>query len=243
MTTALEKVLAHAEKGTRQAVLPLDPASELVLAALALTDELQVLLGKGNWDDDDDDSGGGKGGGSSNGSSKGSNGSSGGGGGDDDEDDGDDQMAAMVAKLVKKGVPKAQAIQMAKKAAKQVKASALAEGIAIALSNLNVAEGTLDSVRERMAAATLPRTLALTVGSFEEEQEIRLAVLSAAERRKPSAHTISGSEDYPIPDAGHLTAAVARYKQGALAGHSKSEVRSHICSRARALGKNVEICS
>lgn len=68
-----------------------------------------------------------------------------------------------------------------------------------------------------------------------------LAVLSTAERKKPGAHTIAGSTDFPIPDRGHLQAAIARYKQGALAGHSKDEVAAHIRSRAKALGVEVDL--
>jgi hypothetical protein len=70
---------------------------------------------------------------------------------------------------------------------------------------------------------------------------LSLSVLTAEDRRKPSAHTLGDSEDYPIPDEAHLSAAVARYKQGKLAGHSKEEVVAHIRSRARALGKTVDL--
>jgi len=230
MPTALEKVLAHANVMSPAA--PADEAGELLLAALALTDELQVLLAWSDDDEDDNDNDSGKGGKPSGKS-----------GGDDDDDQGDDQMAAMVAKLVKKGVPKARAVMMAKQAMKRVKASALAEGIAVALSSLDMADGTVASIREKMAAAARrPDHLALTsFGHGADPQTLRLAVLTTAERKKPSAHTIPGSDDYPIPDRGHLTAAIARYKQGALAGHSKDEVRRHILSRARALGVQVDL--
>jgi hypothetical protein len=132
---------------------------------------------------------------------------------------------------------------MAKQAAKRVKASSLAEGIAVALSNLGVVDGTVTSIREKMVAASRqPGHLALTSsGDSVDPQLLRLAVLTAAERKKPSAHTIGDSDDYPIPDAAHLSAAVARYKQGALAGHSEDEVKRHILSRARALGKQVDL--
>jgi hypothetical protein len=70
---------------------------------------------------------------------------------------------------------------------------------------------------------------------------VSLSVLTAAERREPSAHTIPGSEDYPIPDKVHLAAAVARYKQGKFAGHSAEEVARHIRSRAKALGEQVDL--
>jgi len=96
---------------------------------------------------------------------------------------------------------------------RRVEQAARGYGIALAASE------------ERIAAGTL----------------LELSVLTAEERRKPSAHTLGDSDDYPIPDEGHLKAAVARYKEGKLAGHSKSEVAAHIRSRARALGKTVDL--
>lgn len=71
--------------------------------------------------------------------------------------------------------------------------------------------------------------------------QVRMSVLTAEQRRSPSAHTIGGSDDYPIPDKPHLSAALARYKEGKLAGHSKDEVRKHILSRAQALGVEVDL--
>lgn len=75
----------------------------------------------------------------------------------------------------------------------------------------------------------------------DADSPLALAVLTTAERKKGSAHTIPGSTDFPIPDKGHLQAAIARYKQGALAGHSKDEVAAHIRSRAKALGVEVNL--
>lgn len=72
-------------------------------------------------------------------------------------------------------------------------------------------------------------------------EAITLSVLSAAERRKPSAHTIPGSTDFPIPDETHLTAAVREYHAGNLAGHSASEVAAHIRASAKRLGKSVDL--
>lgn len=72
---------------------------------------------------------------------------------------------------------------------------------------------------------------------------LSLSVLTQAEREKPSAHTISGSTDYPIPDKGHLAAAIARYKQGKYAGHKPEEIASHIRSRAKALGVQVDLAA
>jgi hypothetical protein len=70
---------------------------------------------------------------------------------------------------------------------------------------------------------------------------VSLSVLTQEEREKPGAHTIAGSTDYPIPDAGHLKAAIARYKQGALAGHPAGTVKKHIMARARALGMQLQL--
>lgn len=165
---------------------PEDQASYLVLAALQDLDSISVLLASD--DDDEDDSG-----------------PSGKSSGGDDEDSDDDEYNTIVAKLVKKGIPKPRAMAMAKQAMKRVKATMLARDAITALSGLY-----------------LP-----------------LSVLTAAERKKPSAHTIPGSDDFPIPDKGHLSAAIARYKQGALAGHSKDEVARHIRSRAKSLGVDV----
>jgi len=83
----------------------------------------------------------------------------------------------------------------------------------------------------------------VALSQVEGGELVSLSVLTAAERRSPSAHTISGSTDYPIPDKAHLAAAVARFKQGKLAGHSEEEVKRHILSRARALGETVELAS
>lgn len=70
---------------------------------------------------------------------------------------------------------------------------------------------------------------------------LSLSVLTQAEREKPSAHTIPGSTDFPIPDKVHLAAAVARYKQGKLAGHSQDEVARHIRTQAKRLGEMVDL--
>lgn len=72
---------------------------------------------------------------------------------------------------------------------------------------------------------------------------LSLSVLTMEERRKPSAHTIAGSTDYPIPDKVHLAAAVARYKQGKFAGHSQAQVKAHILKHARRLGEQVDLSS
>lgn len=228
MPSALDKLIALSAPAAEPAVL--NPADELVLAAQALADELHVLLA--DDDDDDDSGGGGKSSGKSGGNSK-----------SDDGDDDDNEYAQMVAKLVKKGVPEARAKQMAKQAMKRVAATALAEGISVALSELSVPAGvTLADVRNRMQRAFIPGLPSLMgLTSAEDTQTVRLAVLSTAERKKPSAHTIPGTTDFPIPDKGHLTAAVARYHQGALAGHPKEVVRKHILAAASRLGEQVDL--
>ena len=47
--------------------------------------------------------------------------------------------------------------------------------------------------------------------------------------------------DFPIPDKGHLISAIARYKQGRLAGHPKSAVHAHIVKNAKRLGVAVTL--
>jgi hypothetical protein len=81
----------------------------------------------------------------------------------------------------------------------------------------------------------------VALSQVEGGEFVSLSVLTMDERRKPAAHTIGDSTDYPIPDKVHLAAAVARYKQGKFAGHSQDEVRRHIMSRARALGEQVDL--
>jgi hypothetical protein len=104
-------------------------------------------------------------------------------------------------------------------------------------------EVQLAQVRARVEAAARQHGIVLEA----DEERIAggvllgLSVLSTAERKKPGAHTIGDSEDYPIPDRAHLTAAIARYKQGKLAGHSKQEVAAHIRSSARRLGVTVDL--
>lgn len=240
MPTALEKLIALS--GSAESAAPaVDPASDVVLAAAALADDLRILFLA--WsDDDDDDSDDSKGKGAS--SSKSSGGGNAKGKSDDDEDD--DEYAAMVKKLVAKGVPMARAKAMAKNAAskKVAAAASLVEGISVALSAIAVTPGaTLEGVRQRMEAAARswqPNSLGLASGPAEDHL-VRLAVLTTEQRKKPSAHTIPGSDDFPIPDKAHLTAAVGRYHQGALAGHSKEEVARHIRSRAKALGEEVDL--
>ncbi len=98
-------------------------------------------------------------------------------------------------------------------------------------------------VRSKAAAAA--REFGLTVAADDERAAVaallELSVLTAEERRKPAAHTMGDSDDFPIPDKAHLSAAVGRYKQGKLAGHSKEEVAAHIRSRAKALGETVDL--
>ena len=72
-------------------------------------------------------------------------------------------------------------------------------------------------------------------------ETVSLSVLTIAERKKASAHTIPDSTDYPIPDVGHLRAAIARFKEGKYAGHSKAEVRAHILKAAKRLGVTVDL--
>lgn len=75
------------------------------------------------------------------------------------------------------------------------------------------------------------------------EGVLAFAAMTTEARKKPSAHTIPGSTDFPIPDKHHLSLAVGRYHAGDLAGHSKEEVASHIRGRARALGETVDLAT
>jgi hypothetical protein len=73
------------------------------------------------------------------------------------------------------------------------------------------------------------------------EDVLAFAAMSTAARKKPGAHTIAGSTDYPIPDVRHLHLAVGRYHAGQFAGHSKEEVAAHIRSAAKRLGVSVSL--
>lgn len=103
-------------------------------------------------------------------------------------------------------------------------------------------QGAKIAARVKLAAARF-RLSVPQVGERAAVAEVlaALSTLTAEDRKKPSAHTLGDSDDYPIPDKAHLSAAVARYKQGKLAGHSKSEVAAHIRSRAKALGESVDL--
>ena len=139
--SALDKVLALSNPG---AVAEENPATALVLELSATLSELRVCLAKSDPDNDGDDDSSAKGDTDNDYSGKGGKKKSPGkasssksGGKDDDGDDGDDdETAAAVAKLVKKGVPEAKARAMVQQAAKQVKASALADSACVILSRL-----------------------------------------------------------------------------------------------------------
>jgi hypothetical protein len=115
----------------------------------------------------------------------------------------------------------------------------------VALAGPGYTAAQLDQVQGKVRAAARSYGIALTV----DEEDIvvstllGLSVLSTAERKKPGAHTIGDSEDYPIPDKAHLTAAIARYKQGKYAGHKPAEIAAHIRGRAKALGVTVDLAS
>ena len=81
----------------------------------------------------------------------------------------------------------------------------------------------------------------LDLNGMRPSETVALSVLSMDERRKPSAHTIDSSTDFPIPDIGHLRAAIARFKEGKLAGHSAAEVKAHILKAAQRLGVKVDL--
>ena len=74
-----------------------------------------------------------------------------------------------------------------------------------------------------------------------DPETIVLAAMTQEEREKPSAHTIAGTDDWPIPDKKHLAVALGFYKQGKLGGHSKDAVRAHILTHAKRLGVPVNL--
>jgi hypothetical protein len=95
--------------------------------------------------------------------------------------------------------------------------------------------------RSEIERAEAVVALSGAVDAFGEDDVLSLSVLTQEDREKSSAHTIPGSTDFPIPDKGHLLAAVARFKQGKLAGHSEDEVASHIRKHAKRLGVSVSL--
>lgn len=96
---------------------------------------------------------------------------------------------------------------------------------------------------DKVKAAALVLEAMVALSGLQGGEQVSLSVLTQKQREKPSAHTIADSDDYPIPDLVHLGAAVARYKQGKFAGHPASVVKAHILSRAKALGREVDLAS
>ncbi len=94
---------------------------------------------------------------------------------------------------------------------------------------------------DKVKAAALVLDAMVALHSLQGGENVSLSVLSQKDREKPSAHTIPGTTDYPIPDKAHLSAAVARYKEGKLAGHPAAVVKKHILSAAKRLGETVEL--
>jgi hypothetical protein len=124
----------------------------------------------------------------------------------------------------------------------------LRELVATAHSSLREAARTADPA---VAAQLVLAALADLDGAAEQlfiemagpvpEDVLAFAAMSTAARKKPGAHTIAGSTDYPIPDVKHLHLAVGRYHAGQYAGHSKEEVAAHIRSEAKRLGVSVDL--
>jgi hypothetical protein len=161
--------------------------------------------------------------------------------GDDDDDDdeggGDHSGHAAYKAMIARKVDPKKAAQMCARSDKKVKASQLARSLVLMLSGTPGQDIVLTLSAGRPPAELPP------VGEREAAAALlaELSVLTAEDRKKPSAHTIGDSDDYPIPDVAHLTSAVARYKQGKLAGHSKAEVAAHIRHHARRLGREVDL--
>ncbi len=111
------------------------------------------------------------------------------------------------------------------------------------LSGLLYPDGMDDGSAETRIAAAVPvyagETISASTGDVEYMQ---LAVLTQAQRDRYATTGVAlAGGAYPIPDKGHLSAAIARYKQGAHAGHSASSIKSHILKRAKALGVSVSL--
>lgn len=159
----------------------------------------------------------------------------------DDDDDGQDGHSGhgTYKALVKRGMPAKRAAAMCARADKRVKASRLAASLEAMLGGTpgrDIGLVTLTAERPREPRQLDEEKIAAGVLMAE------LSVLTAAERKKPSAHTMRGpGDDYPIPDKVHLASAVARYKQGKFAGHKPEEVAAHIRARAKALGETVDL--
>jgi hypothetical protein len=164
-------------------------------------------------------------------------------GSEDDGKPGDDDHSshATYKALVKRGMDEKKAASMCAKADNRVKATRLAAAALSALSGLEAPEEPADraAARQYLLAASRPGE----DGMLAVSALLSLSVLTAEDRRKPGAHTIGDSEDYPIPDKAHLYAAVARYKEGKLAGHSREQVAAHIRHHARRLGEEVDLAS
>jgi hypothetical protein len=98
------------------------------------------------------------------------------------------------------------------------------------------------SVESRIAAAAPVLAGEVICAVAGDGENFQLAVLTQAQRDRyaTTGVALSGGA-YPIPDKGHLAAAVARYKQGAHAGHSAGSIKSHILKRAKALGVSVSL--
>lgn len=176
-----------------------DQAAQLVLAAREGMAELRAMLaaddGEGDNDSDND---------------KGS-------------DDGDDvTKSALYKRLIGKGVNPKVARAMAMKAAKKVAATALCDGIMVALAGLTAAEGdwveltSYDPLAYRLAAS-----------------EAHPAPYGDVEYADPG---FRGKKRYPI-DAKHIHAAIAYFsKPGNRASYTAAQVK-HIWGKIRAAAK------
>jgi len=226
--TALDKVLALAGQPA-QPVSAEDPAGDLVLAARSALEELVAL------DADSDD-------------------------GDDDGHEGHSTYKA----LVKKGMDKGRASSMCAKADKRVKATRLAETALLALSEL--ADPGRDWVE---ATAGEPSAVMLTSGSAEYADpgyrgRPRFRVGTPADARLSLAYCQQDSQmaGYTPGQAAQIRHRVAQAARGygialaasedriaagallemsVLTAEERRKPSAHIRSRARALGKTVDL--
>jgi len=227
--TALEKILKLTGPGP-QSPAEEDLNADLVLALSTALAEIRVCLAKTDPDSDGDDDSTAKGdtdhdywtkGGKQKKSLPGKSGDGKSSGKDDDGDGENDEFAAMVARLVKKGVPEARAKMMAKQAMNRVKASALAGSACVILAGLTEPE----------AAAAPPTYLGRVVALAAPPGE------SASDRRSLAAKGWALPDgSYPIPDKKHLHSAAVL----AASGHGNaSAAKRLIRKRAKDLGVDV----
>jgi hypothetical protein len=214
--SVLDKLVALSAQGTPASSAGAgDPAAELVRAALTAAEELRmVLLASSDPDDDGDDDSSGKNGGP----------------GDTDNDAGH-ASHPLFRRLKKQGMPDAKAASMCAKADKQVKASALAESVTVALSGLTAAQG---GWAERTA--------------YDRRAAVALAGSSAKEpygdvQYADPGYQADGKRRFPLDTSEHVRLSWSLINQGDSASQYQpehlGEVRNKIKLAARKHGIDI----